>query len=154
MPLYLYPDPRRDGTTFPDGAARHPNLDAVFTNAVSKAASLAWLDDGRGDLERTVGPESILHLIYAELHSGGYRERYDALLRSAFPRVFVPRERELLSRLSPLGGDLISLHLLEDDYEAASWRPGPGPLTRPITRFVANAEPEAPRPTRSTRTAR
>ena len=49
---------------------------------------------------------------------------------------------ELLKRLCCFGADLVALHLLEDNYETASWSAGSGPLTRPITVFVRNDKPE------------
>jgi len=38
-----------------------------------------------------------------------------------FPRIFIPRDLSLFSDLCQLGADLIALHLLEADYEHASW---------------------------------
>jgi len=86
-----------------------------------------------------VAPEHLFHYIYAILHSPSYRELYGDALRDSFPRIPVPGRPTLISELLTKGADLVALHLLEDDYPAASWNVGRianSPLQNPITTFV------------------
>ncbi|HEV7508744.1 MAG TPA: type ISP restriction/modification enzyme [Thermoanaerobaculia bacterium] len=57
----------------------------------------------------------ILGYIYAVLYNPCYRKRYRELLRREFPRIQFSRDPNHFRRLAELGGELISLHLLEDD---------------------------------------
>lgn len=85
------------------------------------------------------GPQDTLHYIYAILHSPVYRSRYAELLKIDFPRIPITSDAELFRKLCALGADLVALHLLEDDYEAAAWNASKpkhkSPLKSPITRF-------------------
>ncbi len=68
---------------------------------------------------------------YAVLSSPSYRSRYQELLKLDFPRVPPIRKAELFRALTRLGGELISLHLLESPKFA-----------RPITEFIGGRNPE------------
>ncbi len=120
LPMYLYPE---SDSLLRDEEGSQVNLTSAFTSAVASAVQLDWVDCGRGDLVRdgTVGPQDIFHYIYAQLHSETYRDRYAEFLRRDFPRVFLTRNLDLFRALCQVGADLVALHLLEDDYEAASW---------------------------------
>ena len=58
-------------------------------------------------------PEDIFKYIYAVLHSPTYRTRYAEFLKIDFPRIPLTGSLELFHELSKLGGELVSLHLLE-----------------------------------------
>jgi len=58
-------------------------------------------------------PEDIFHYAYAVLHSPGYRNRYAEFLKIDFPRLPLTGNLELFRALAKLGGELVSLHLLE-----------------------------------------
>jgi len=137
FPLYLYPDPEENGDLFPNGCARHPNLDSRFVEDVSAQLRLKSIPDGKGDLKKTFGPEDVFHYIYAVFHSPTYRERYADFLKRDFPHVPLTSDRKLFRRLCALGADLVALHLLEDDYPHASWTLDrkSSPLARPFTRY-------------------
>src|SRR4051794_12487634 len=60
-------------------------------------------------------PLEILAYVYAVLYSPLYRRRYRDLLKSGFPRIQFPLESRRFRRLAELGGELIALHLLEDE---------------------------------------
>ncbi|MFY9820178.1 MAG: type ISP restriction/modification enzyme [Thermoanaerobaculia bacterium] len=64
---------------------------------------------------RSPKPPEILAYVYAVLYSPVYRRRYGNLLKSGFPRIQFPPESRLFRRLAELGGELIALHLLEDE---------------------------------------
>lgn len=153
FPVYLYPD-AKNATLFdpqvPTGApgGRRPNLDPEFIADLSNRLDLRFVPDGRGDIGHpqgsaptTFGPEDVLHYAYAVFHSPTYRSRYAEFLKIDFPRLPLTSNRELFAALAGLGADLVALHLLEDDYPAASWNQtgGDSPLQHPITTFVAGA---------------
>jgi predicted helicase len=91
-------------------------------------------------------PEHLFQYIYAALHSPTYRTRYAEFLKIEFPRIPLTTDIELFGKLCALGADLVALHLLEDDYEAASWNSsqprGKSPLKTHITRFAGKGEAE------------
>jgi hypothetical protein len=60
-------------------------------------------------------PQEVLGYVYAVLYSPVYRRRYGELLKRGFPRIQFPRDARHFRRLAELGGELIALHLLEDD---------------------------------------
>lgn len=90
--------------------------------------------------------EEVFHYIYAILHSLSYRRRYAEFLRIDFPRIPLTSDANLVGTLAGLGADLVALHLLEDDYRAASWRTSNlkprGPLQTPITQFDGSGAAE------------
>jgi len=64
---------------------------------------------------RFPNPREVLGYVYAMLYNPLYRRRYGVLLRRGFPRIQFPRESRHFRRLAGLGGELIALHLLEDE---------------------------------------
>jgi predicted helicase len=107
----------------------------------SQTLGLRWTDSGIGDLQTTIGPEAFLHFCYAVFHSPTYRSIYDSALKHEFPRVPLISDLDLFRSLCTLGADLVGLHLLEDEYLAASWNQigKESPLRHPITAFVEKA---------------
>jgi predicted helicase len=93
-----------------------------------------------------VQPESFFAYSYAVLHSPRYRTRYSDFLKSDYPRIPITSDSELFDKLSALGADLIAFHLLDDDYEGASWTRFPAkrksPLKTHITRFTGRGRAE------------
>ena len=80
----------------------------------------------------------IFHYAYAVFHSPNYRARYAEFLKIDFPHLPLTSDLDLFRWLCALGADLVALHLLEDDYPAASWNQTgrASPLQHPITTFV------------------
>ena len=87
----------------------------AFTEALENATGLRYIPDGQGDLQSTFGPEDAFHYIYAVLHSPEYRRRYADFLKSDFPRIPLPQDRAIFTKLAALGAELVSLHLMESD---------------------------------------
>ena len=115
-PLYLYPtessnDLFSQPTANPGG--RRPNLSPDFIEDVATRLGLSFVDDGKGDLENTFGPEDIFHYNYAVFHSPIYRERYAEFLKIDFPRVPLTSNIDLFRSLVAKGETLTSLHLME-----------------------------------------
>lgn len=143
-PLYAY---SRDRLLLDDSPwklskeGRRPNLDPAFVQEMVNKLNLSFVTDGRGDLFSTFGPEDIFHYAYAIFHSPNYRERYAEFLKIDFPRLPLTGDVALFRKLAHLGADLVALHLLEDDYVAASWnRDGEdNPLTDTGVTFVAGS---------------
>jgi predicted helicase len=134
FPLYLYEDgekQQRLGLQL----NRAVNLNESFTDLLCGKLNLHFSSDERGDLHQTLGPEDIFHYIYAILHSPTYRTRYAEFLKIDFPRIPLTSDVELFRELCAKGADLVALHLLEDDYEAASWNASKPDRANPLSAF-------------------
>jgi len=110
FPLYLYPTA---GEMQLGGSHRRPNLKPEFIKAVSEKLRLEFVEDGKGDMERTFGPEDIIHYAYAIFHSSTYRTRYAEFLKIDFPRLPLTADKELFKALAGKGTELVALHLIE-----------------------------------------
>ncbi len=110
FPLYLYPS---QGEMQLGGGHRRANLNPEFIKAVSEKLGLKFGEDGRGDLDRTFGPEDIFDYAYAIFHSLTYRTRYAEFLKNDFPRLPLTSNKELFKVLVEKGAELVALHLME-----------------------------------------
>jgi len=108
-PLYLYP--AKGEMQFEEG--RRPNLNPEFIKDFSDKLGLKFIDDGRGDLKETFGPEDIFNYAYAVFHSPAHRSRYAEFLKIDFPRLPLTSDRELFRALIAKGAELVALHLME-----------------------------------------
>jgi len=68
---------------------------------------------------------------YAVLHSPNYRQKYFEALQYDFPRLPLTGNLELFRALARLGGELVTLHLLESPK-----------LDKPRTEFIGAQNPE------------
>jgi len=134
FPLYLY-----------DITGKACSLTCQFITGLEKAVNLVFIDDGRGDLQTTVGPEDIFYYAYAVFHSPTYRNRYAAFLKIDFPRLPLTSNQTLFRRLCSLGAELTALHLLECDAPAIASYPVAGTNRVDTVRY---AEPTAAAPGR------
>jgi hypothetical protein len=151
FPLWLYDervgfdlDGMESGVTH--SVNRRSNFSVSFLKTL--ASTLQLLETGAYDFPKCLTPEDIFHYIYAIFHAPTYRARYAEFLKIDFPRVPLTGSRDLFRALAALGGDLVALHLLEDDYPGASWNVGDhggdhagSPLRRPITTYAGPAAP-------------
>lgn len=110
FPLYLYP---QEGEMQLEGGHRRPNLNPEFVKAVSDRLGLTFIEDGKGNLEQTFGPEDIFNYAYAVFHSPTYRTRYAEFLKIDFPRLPLTSDKELFKALVAKGAELVALHLME-----------------------------------------
>ena len=95
-----------------------PFLEAICQHlnyGVDPAVALRFIPDGKGDLRTTIGPEDIFHYIYAILHAPGYRQRYADQLKIDFPHIPLTTNRALFQKLTSLGAQLITFHLLQNE---------------------------------------
>tara|TARA_R110002096_G_scaffold432240_1_gene648766 strand:+ start:194180 stop:197551 length:3372 start_codon:yes stop_codon:yes gene_type:complete len=74
----------------------------------------------------------LFQYIYSLLYSPSYRTRYSEYLKSEFPRIQIPKSKNLITKLAKIGDKLIQNHLL--DYK--------GVHELPETRFINNALPQ------------
>jgi predicted helicase len=110
FPLYLYPT---EGEMPLDGITRRPNLNPDFIKVFSEKLGLNFIEDGKGDLQQTFGPEDIFNYAYSVFHSPAYRSRYAEFLKIDFPRLPLTSDKVLFRSLAEKGTVLVSLHLME-----------------------------------------
>ena len=112
-PIYTYPSEQAvaSGLYSPDD--RQPNLAPKYIQDLERRLGLYFIEEGRGDIHESFGPEDVFHYIYAVFHSPTYRQRYDQFLRADFPRVPSIDDVELFRALVGMGRQLTQLHLLE-----------------------------------------
>lgn len=146
FPLYLFPDPDKNGDLFANGTDRHVNLDPVFLANIEKRLHLSFDPEETGDLHKTFGPEDVFHYMYAVLHSPTYRDRYAEFLRIDFPRVPLTNDKKLFRSLCSKGKELVALHLLESTKVSRFMTrypvPGDNLVAKGHPRYLAPGEPE------------
>ncbi|OQY27926.1 MAG: DNA methyltransferase [Candidatus Cloacimonetes bacterium 4572_55] len=113
FPLYLYPPESNEQQTFDDKKERKPNLDADIVKQIAKSLQLTFTTEKEAT-KNTFAPIDILDYIYAVLHSPSYREKYKEFLKIDFPRVPYPKNKTVFWQLVTLGGELRTIHLLEN----------------------------------------
>ena len=72
-----------------------------------------FVQDGKGNLRETFGPEDVFDYIYAIFHSPTYRQRYIEFLKIDFPRLPLTSNANLFYALCEIGDQLVGLHLME-----------------------------------------
>jgi len=113
FPLYCYPPVESDQRQIHEHDPHTPNLSSLFIAAASRAIGLKFLEDGKGDLNATFGPEDVFHYIYALLSCPAYRKRYSDFLKTDFPRVSLTSDKKSFAALAKKGAELASLHLMD-----------------------------------------
>lgn len=113
FPLYLFPSEQEIASGLYRADDCRPNLALEYISRLENRLGLQFIETGRGDLRETIGPEDVLHYIYAVLHSPTYRQRFDQFLRADFPRVPSIDDIELFRALVVMGRQLTQLHLME-----------------------------------------
>jgi predicted helicase len=122
------------------------NLAPAIVSHLATSLRLSFVNDGRGDLVRTFGPEDVFNYIYAVFHSPTYRTRYAEFLKSDFPRVPLTSYLNLFRSLCGLGAELVALHLLESPILAKPIArypvTGPNIVEKSYPKYYAPGEPE------------
>ena len=115
FPLYLYPETEQQNL---DGQQiRKPNLAPNIVKTIAASLGLTFTPEkqtAEKTSDKTFAPIDLLDYIYAVLHSPTYREKYKAFLKIDFPRVPYPTDKKQFRQLIKLGGQLRTLHLLEN----------------------------------------
>ena len=70
-------------------------------------------------LKSPIQVESYFYYIYGILHSPGYRVRYAEYLKNDFPRIPLPNDKDLFTKLMKLGEELVNVALLESSNNSA-----------------------------------
>ncbi len=125
FPLYLYPKTSELDIT----QGRYLNFSPDFLDVLSLTLSLT--QKSKGEMPADLKPEDVLNYVYATFHSLSYRIRYAEFLRIDFPRLPLTTSLHLFGNLARLGGELVSLHLMESPK-----------LDSHITTFVGGKQPE------------
>lgn len=73
---------------------------------------------------KSFSPLDVIDYVYAILHSREYRNTYKEFLKTDFPRIPYPRNKDFFLALVKLGGELRLIHLLESDI-----------ISKPITSY-------------------
>jgi len=128
FPLYLYP---AEGEMQFEGGNRRPNLNPEFIKVFSDKLGLTFIEDGKGDLKETFGPEDVFNYAYAVFHSPTYRTRYTEFLKIDFPRLPLTSDKGLFKALAEKGAELVALHLMESPA-----------LNKPITKYPVTGSNE------------
>ncbi len=118
FPLYLYPE-NNGQQTIEQVTERKPNLNQEIVNQIAEILGLTFTNE-KETTENTFAPIDILDFIYAVLHSRKYREEYKEFLKTDFPKIPYPKDKETFWVLVKLGGEIRQIHLLEspkvDDF--------------------------------------
>lgn len=99
-------------------------IDAHITGSQSYCAPLYIYEGGKKlsnfnlnelkKIQKRIGSfsdEDLFSYIYAVLHSSAYRAKYDVYLKTNFPRIAYPKNREEFDSMVAFGRQLIELHL-------------------------------------------
>ena len=118
FPLYLYPE-QNNQQSIEFAIERTPNLNIKIVNTIAEKLNFVFIEDDNIICEIAEGysgalyPLDILDYIYAVLHSPTYREKYKEFLKTDFPRIPYPNDRQTFCELTELGAELRQIHLLE-----------------------------------------
>jgi predicted helicase len=142
-PLYIYPKLNRQ-QTIEKVEERKPNLNQEIVDVIAKKLDLVFTNE-KDTTENTFSPIDILDYIYAVLHSPTYREKYNAFLKTGFPKVTYPKNQNTFWQLVKLGSEIRQLHLLESpkvEEPITNYRgEGDNIITRKITKSDIGYEP-------------
>ncbi len=125
FPLYIYPTEKDE---FLNGNGklkpkRKPNFAPKFIKAVESRLKLKFIDDGTGNLTKTIGPEDLFNYMYAVFHSPTYRQRYAEFIKIDFPRLPLTSDKMLFKQVAKLGKQLVTIHLMEAEIDSDSSYP-------------------------------
>lgn len=143
FPLYIYPETNGQ-QTIEKSEERKPNLKAEIVNQIAEKLDLNFTKE-KDITESTFSPIDILDYIYAVLHSPTYREKYNAFLKTGFPKVTYPKDKNTFWQLVKLGGEIRQIHLLEspkvEEYVTTYPVNGDNVITRKMTKTDIGYEP-------------
>jgi predicted helicase len=138
FPLWLFCSSERidlfDDDLISGLQSRRPNLASDFIYAFQTVLNLSVADWQPENQTAKLNAEGIFKYIYAVLHSPTYRSRYQDFLRIDFPRIPLTGSLVLFHEISKLGGELVSLHLLESPK-----------ITQFITQFTGEGDNSIPK---------
>ncbi len=92
---------------------RKANFKKEIIEEFAQGLGLAFVEEDNNKQD-VISPINVLDYIYSVLHSPTYRETYKSFLKTAFPRVPYPQDKNEFWALVALGKKLRTLHLLEN----------------------------------------
>ncbi|SFC35387.1 type ISP restriction/modification enzyme [Kaistella jeonii] len=138
FPLYLYPETSGQ-LSLEETSERTPNLNPEIVKEIADKLGLQFVNEKSTSTSSVtsistssvtsistssvtsavsepveLAPIDLLDYIYAVLHSPTYREKYKEFLKIDFPRVPYPKDKDTFWQLVQLGGEIRTLHLLEN----------------------------------------
>ena len=111
FPLYLYPD-NTGQQIIEQTTERIPNFNLEIVNKIEAKISLTFTNEKQNN-ENTFAPIDISDYIYAVLHSPAFRTKYKEFLKTDFPKIPYPKDKNTFWQLVKLGGEIRQIHLLE-----------------------------------------
>jgi predicted helicase len=118
--------------------SRRGNFSPAFITYIKDRVGLNYVDDGHGDLQRSIGPEDIFDYMYSVLHSPSYRSRYEEFLRGDYPRIPFTSDLSLFRTICGIGKELVALHLMEADAPGITRFPVAGDNVVRAIQYSAN----------------
>ena len=114
-PLYIYYQINDADLNF-DGEKllKRNNFKSDFLTLLSKTLGLSG--SGNDGMPNGLIPEDIFYYNYAVFYSPSFRHRYAEFLKIDFPRLPLTGSFDLFQALALLGGKLVALHLMENDW--------------------------------------
>ncbi|MGI8552599.1 MAG: type ISP restriction/modification enzyme [Dehalococcoidia bacterium] len=89
--------------------SRRPNLNLASVANLESHLSLSFIPHGSGDFVTCVGPDDVVHYLYASCFSSAYRARYAALLADDFPRLPIIMDHDYFRQFCRHGARLAAL---------------------------------------------
>ncbi len=136
FPLYLYPE-NNGQQTIEVKTERKPNLNQEIVNKIALILDLTFTNE-KETTENTFAPIDILDFIYAVLHSKKYRNEYKEFLKTDFPKIPYPKDKNTFWQLVKLGGEIRQMHLLEspkvDDFITTYPKDGDNVITTKVAK--------------------
>jgi len=134
FPLYIYPE-NSEQQTIELKEKRQPNLNKEIVNEIAKKLDLTFTNE-KDTTENTFAPIDILNFIYAILHSRKYREKYKEFLKTDYPKIQYPKDKNKFWKLVEIGGEIRQVHLLEsskvEEYITSYPKDGDNTITTKI----------------------
>jgi len=113
FPLYVYNKQNNTQVDMFDSNVREPNLDLSIIKMIEKKLNLFFIPEDN-ESANYFSPTDILDYIYATLYSPKYRTLYKDFLKIDFPIIPYPEDKKIFWPLVKLGGELRTIHLLEN----------------------------------------
>jgi predicted helicase len=143
FPLYLYHEsksksqPQIDAFKESDATnGRRANLVPNFSADFAAKLGMTFIPDGKGDRQKTFGPEDIFDYMYAVFHAPTYRSRYAEFLKIDFPRLPLTSNNNLFRALCEIGENLVALHLMEKQIPLITGYPVAGDSSVETVRYT------------------
>jgi predicted helicase len=111
FPLYLYPN-SNEQQIIEQNEERIPNFNMEIVDQISENIQLTFTNE-KENIKNTFAPIDVFNYIYAFLYSPTYRDEFEEFLKIDFPRIPYPKNENIFSKFSKIGGELRQIHLLE-----------------------------------------